>query len=277
MTPHELAEHFIHVAESAYFRTPLEGWRYNETFFPQPLWRNPWEHITDTMENIGSLVGRDADVLCLREKLLLADAQAHLNEFFKQGEIDALSFYSHGDHAVVFEGRHKTDQSEARTVIRMGSEPVGRPWCPCVLGADISDAEPGFILESLPLVAMSDNYDAQSALDTLMQEMILKGTPFWINAGRDIGVLPGGTPIYVDADDMSLAPHRTIATEQDKQKAMAQMYENCRGLPEQFHFVAPLPNGDFVTRQELVFSCLRPPIRFVPETKAANSHLSLNG
>lgn len=137
--------------------------------------------------------------------------------------------------------RHRTDLGDIR-------DP-----CPLILQPehsfyfDITKIKFGSTFEVLPFIQMINDFAIPEDFQHLVHA-ILNGTCFEANAEfKDLGVLPDGTPIYVDPGAINLKDKNQQPTAEDFQKIV----ENTKRLewPEDLSWV--LPDGSF--KQEKFF------------------------
>ena len=197
-------------------------------------------------------------------------------KWFQENDITELSLYGQGDTATAYQAR-MGDDNDTRFIVRIGSdwaEPTldfRRAWSPFILQPKSkmileNQSTARVVLEILPLVKLVPELETLR-FSEFLNMTLLQQTPYKVLISKDLGILPDGTPVYVDPGSLNFK-HKILAERFDTIQYTAKwqqgVMENIFCMAKGFGYREPLnwvvkgSSGDFVTKQSTLYTNFMP-------------------
>lgn len=226
----EAGEEFREIAKR-YIRTP--SGTYRPPVDEKPNFQSFPTLKEDFCKNSSIEHFSDKEILYISQRL--AEKNFHQFNYVAHGNLSRV--YESNDLAVRVT-QHPTEDDDY--MLRMAV----RANCPLTLQASDYYQTPEYIrVEILPYVVMVNKFRIPEVYKEVVYG-VLSGTHFKLDTCKDVGVLPDGTPVFVDTD-----PIEFTGNKENIEADIATIAENTRklGLPEPFSWV--LPDGRFKQTQ----------------------------
>jgi hypothetical protein len=163
--------------------------------------------------------------------------------------LNEFSYVARGSSAICFTSNNHAIRAGVRTSKKPSRTDMGdiRDQCPLILQENhrVYISRVGLLFEVLPFISMIDDREIPTVFQDLVPKL-LHQTCFEINnEDKDLGILPDGTPIYVDPGAINLRNWKQQPTAQDFET----ITENAQklGWPKDLSWV--LPDGKFKQEQ----------------------------